>query len=192
MRSLIPAVFLPVALFAGCSDVSDPDEPNEEEVITTVVLTLTQGDETIEVSWADPEDDGSPVIDTLTLAADTEYDVSVQFLNELEDPAEDITLEVEDESDEHQVFYTGSAVDDGLVTVSYDDTDADGLPVGLLTVFDTAAAGSGELVLTLQHLPPVDDAPVKVGGLADDAATNGVDALPGDADAHVVFPLLVE
>ena len=35
----------------------------------------------------------------------------MRFLNELEDPAEDITEEVEDESDQHQVFFTGTAAE---------------------------------------------------------------------------------
>lgn len=185
------ALFSLVAL-AACSDVGDPNEANEEEVITTVELTFTGGDETFTAVWSDIENDGSALVDDIGLLADTTYTVDVRFLNELEDPAEDITEEVEDESDQHQVFFTGTAVDDGLLTATYDDTDANGLPVGLSWTLDTGAAGTGDLVVTLQHLPPVDDAAQKEDGLADQAATNGVSSLPGDADVNVSFAVTVE
>jgi hypothetical protein len=187
---------------AACGDPGhDHDHGNEAEVITTVVLRFlpSGGGSALEFTWADPEDDGSPVIDDITLADADDYDVTVSFLNELEDPAEDITAEVEDESDQHQVFFTGSAVKGpatgtavGLVTHAYADEDVNGLPVGLENTFTTDTTGNGELIVTLRHMPPENDSPVKLDGAAEDVAAGGFASIGGDNDAQVTFNLTVE
>ena len=102
-----------VALLPGCSDVEDHDhDHHDHEVMTTVILTFTaQGSgEVVEARWADPEDDGSPVIDDIALLDSEDYDLTLSILNELEDPAEDLTPEILEEAAEHQVFFVGSAV----------------------------------------------------------------------------------
>ncbi len=195
MNKIHAASLLLVALAASaCTDVEDPHEHNEHEVITTVVLAFTpqSGGDTVEFAWADPEDDGSPVIDDIVLSDAEDYDLAVSFLNELEDPAEDITEEVDEEGDEHQVFFSGTTVDDGVVSYDYGDTDANGCPIGLDGAVSTDAVGSGTLVVTLRHLPPENDTPVKTCTLADDFASSGFDALPGDTDAQVTFNLTVQ
>ena len=178
-------LFMMLALSA-CNDVEDPGEDNVEEVITTVILTFDGPDGMVEGSWADPEDDGSPVVVSPDLSANTEYQVSVEFLNELEDPAEDITEEIADEADEHQVFFTTDA------TVAYNDADGGGLPVGLDVTLTTGDAGTEDLTITLQHLPELDGAAQKTAGLADQADSEGVGSLPGDADVSITIPLNVQ
>ena len=83
----------------SCSD--DPDHAHEEELITTVIYTLSpsEGNDVV-FTYKDLDGDGSgqPEITNGTLAANTTYTGTVQFLNELETPAEDITEEVEEES----------------------------------------------------------------------------------------------
>lgn len=198
LTRLIPFLLLA----AGCGDVDDSDEPPaENEVVTTVVLTFTPdgGGTDLTFSWADPENDGDPVIDDIVLPSGA-YTLAVQFLNELEDPAEDITEEVEDESDEHQVFFTGSGVEgpatatnaSAVVTHAYGDTDANGLPVGLENDISTVQAGSGELTVTLRHLPPEDGNDVKVADLAAEVAGGGFGSIGGDNDADVTFPIEVQ
>ena len=191
---------LTLALLGGC-DVQNPDETNENEVITTVVLTFSpqSGGTALEFRWADPENDGSPVIDDIALSDADDYDLGVSFLNELEDPAEDITEEVAEESDQHQVFFTGTAVDgpasdnEGApVTQAYADTDDAGLPVGLDNTVVSNSTGNGTFIVTLRHLPPQDDVDVKVAGLAEDVAAGGFDAIGGDTDAQVTFDLVVQ
>jgi hypothetical protein len=188
MRFFAPVVLL---LAAACNDTTEPDGENEEEVVTTVELTFSAGGTDIVATWADPEDDGSPVIDDITLADGTSYDVTIRFLNELEDPAEEITTEIEDEDDEHQVFFTGDAVG-SILTHAYEDADAGGLPVGLDNTIDTTGTGTGELTITLRHLPEEDGTAQKVEGLADDAAANGFGDLPGDNDFQGTFNVTVE
>lgn len=193
---------LPLSLLAACADVANPDEVNEEEVITTVALRFTpaSGGAAIEAAWADPENDGSPVIDDIVLSDADDYTLAVSFLNEIEDPAEDITLEVDAESDQHQVFFTGTAVESpatgenasAVISQAYDDTDANGFPIGLTSSVATLVVGGGTLTVTLRHLPPENDTPVKTGTLADDVAAGGIESLPGETDASVDFAIEVQ
>ncbi len=182
--------FVPLALLlavSACDNVEDTDgDENIEEVITTIVLTFDGPEGLVEGSWADPENDGSPVIVSPELTANTEYQVSVEFLNELEDPAEDITEEIEDEADEHQVFFATDA------TVTYNDQDDGGLPIGLDVTLTTGDAGTEDLTVILRHLPELDGAAQKVAGLAEQAEADGISSLPGDSDAMVTIPLTVQ
>ena len=198
--SRIAPMFLVFA--TACGDVENPEGEEENEVITTLVLTFTPvaGGDALEFSWADVENDGNPVIDDIALSDADDYDVTVSFLNELEDPAEDITLEIQDEDDEHQIFFTGTAVQgpatgtnaSAVVEHAYADADADGLPVGLDNTFTTLGTGSGELSVTLRHLPPENGEAVKVSGLADTVASDGFGAIGGDNDVQVTFALDVQ
>jgi hypothetical protein len=192
-----------IALFAvACSDVNNPEEVNENEVITTVSLTFTPaaGGDSLTFAWADPENDGSPVIDDVVLSDADDYTLDVSFLNELADPTEDITEEVDAESDQHQVFFTGTAVDgpatgenpDAVITHAYADEDANGLPVGLANDISTLGVGTGMMTVTLRHLPPENDTAVKVEGLAEDVAADGIENLPGETDASVDFAVEVQ
>lgn len=195
-------LILPLSLLVACADVTNPDEVNEEEVITTVVLTFTpaSGGAAIEAAWADPENDGSPVIDDILLSDADDYTLAVSFLNEIEDPAENITEEVDAESDQHQVFFTGTAVESpatgenasAVISQAYDDSDANGFPIGLSSSVTTLGVGDGTLTVTLRHLPPENDTPVKTGTLADEVAAGGIESLPGETDASVDFTLTVE
>ena len=110
--SLFLLCLLPFALLIGCGDdvgntesdgSTDGIEVNPNEVMTTVKLTFTptSGGESFVATWADPENDGSPVIDDLTLTNGETYTVSVEFLNELVDPTVNVTPEIQDEMDEH-------------------------------------------------------------------------------------------
>lgn len=188
-------------LTAACNDATDPDVPdNENEVITTVRLTLTPPDgPAATFTWADPENDGTPVIDAITLTSGTAYDLSVAFLNELETPTEDLTEEVADEADQHQVFFTGAGIAgpasthaDPVATHAYDDTDDLGYPVGLTNTLTTQRAGTAALTVTLRHLPPEGGTPVKTADLAETVAASGFGAIPGDVDAAVSFDLTVQ
>ena len=182
----------------GCADVEKPHDDHhhhEHEVMTTVELLFTDAAGTESIStWADPENDGDPQIDDISLSAG-EYSLGIRFLTEMEEEPEDVTIEINDEAEEHQVFFTGSAVfaDDanGILDISYGDADENDLPVGLLNDL-TASAGTGELTVTLRHMPPESGTPVKVAGLEDEVYENGFDNIPGANDISVTFPVTVE
>jgi hypothetical protein len=200
---LFPLVLL---FTSACGDVEgddhDHDHDHENEVITTVELTFTpqSGGSATVFSWADLENDGSPVIDDIALTDGEAYDVTVSFLNELEDPVEDMTTEIGDEAEEHQLFFTGTGVQgpanptnaNAVVEHTYADTDSGGLPIGLDNTFTTLGTGSGELIVTLRHLPEENGSAVKVDGLAEDVDTSGFASIGGDNDVQVTFNIDVQ
>lgn len=201
MRISYPLASLALSLLAACGDDGHDHDHNENEVITTVVLELAPsgGGAPVIATFDDPDGDGGapPTIDDLALVAGTTYTTTVRFQNRLEDPAEEITDEVRDESDQHQVFFTGTAVDGPAsshpgapLTHSYADTDANGLPIGLTSTL-VAAAGTGELTVTLRHLPPLNGTATKTAEIAADVAAGGFAAVPGSTDAQVTFSVSV-
>ena len=184
---------------AACDDDGGPT--NADEVITTVQLAFTPmgGGTPVTAKFEDLDLDGGnpPVIDPVNLPAGT-YALAVSFLNALETPPEDITLEVEDEGDAHQVFFTGTAVDgpaannpNAPLAHGYGDADVNGLPIGLRNTI-VAVAGTGTLTVTLRHMPPINGNPVKTGALADTVKAMSLAALPGDSDANVNFTVSVQ
>jgi hypothetical protein len=153
----------------SCSDDDDPVAVDEEEVITTMNVTLTGSASTITLQSQDLDGDGpnAPVIDISgNLSANATYTGTIELLNETESPAEDITEEVAEEDEEHQFFFTTSGA---LTSVVYNDEDADGNPVGLAFTLTTGDAGSGTLQITLRHEPtkPNDGTLAEAGGETD-------------------------
>jgi hypothetical protein len=122
-----------LSLFAvaliSCSDDDTSAPINEEEVITTVRTTLVGGGQTITLLSRDLDGDGpNPPVVTVSgnLTAGTTYTGSVAFLNETVNPADDITIEVEEEGVDHQIFYQAPV---SIGTFTYTDTDANGKPI---------------------------------------------------------------
>jgi hypothetical protein len=188
-------------VLAACADVEHPTEPPAgEEVITTVRLTFTPASGApLAFAWDDPEADGDPLVDPIVLPSGAAFRLAVGFVDRLAEPDADVTDEVRAESDQHQVFLTGSAVDgpagtgtDAVLAWDYADRDRNGLPVGLDDDVTTAAPGVGTLIVTLRHLPPESGTPVKTGDLAAAVAAEGFAAIGGGTDAQVTFDLTVE
>ncbi len=178
--------WLVLVFLVGCTD--DIATINSGEVITTVVLDFGNG---VIATANDPDGDGGepPAIDPITLAPGT-YALAIQFQNRLEDPPEEITEEVLDEGEDHQVFFTGTATT-GPLAITYADAYRNGLPIGLATSV-AATAGTGMLTVTLRHMPPVNDTAVKTPVLADQVKTSGTASLPGGSDAVVTFGVTVQ
>jgi len=144
-------------LFIACSgDDNAPVPVNEEEIITTLTVTLAPngGGDAITLQTRDLDGDGpnAPVVEVSgNLAAGATYSGSIVLLNETETPAENITEEVEEEDDEHQLFYTiGGGLD---VTTEYANFDGNGNPLGTEFTLTAGAASSGTLTFTLRHEP---------------------------------------
>ena len=142
----------------ACSNDDDnntPEEVNEEEVITTLTLVLTDGDGNIvTLISSDPDGDGpqAPTLDqTGQFTADTEYLAVISFTNINVNPVENVTEEVLEEADEHQVFYIPSGSLN--LTAAYNDEDDNGNPLGILTTMNTGAASNGTLNVVLRHEP---------------------------------------
>ncbi len=163
-------------LFTACSDDdNDPVPVNEEEIITTLTVTLSPdgGGTAVTLQTQDLDGDGpdAPVVTVSgDLTAGTTYNGSIVLLNETESPAENITEEVEEENDEHQFFYTtGGGLD---VTTEYENFDGDGNPLGTEFTLTAGAASSGTLTFTLRHEPTKPNTGLAdAGGETDIAAT---------------------
>ncbi len=177
-KQLLKIAFLGLVIsFTSCIDDDAPILINEEELITTVEYTLTNNADpsnTVVYKRVDPDGDGGsqpPVNTTVgTLRANATYSGSVRFLNETESPAEDITVEVMEESLEHEVFYTAPVAG---VQIARLDLDIAGNPLGLRTTFTTGAAATGNLTIVLRHEPtkPNNGTITDAGGETDAQAT---------------------
>jgi hypothetical protein len=155
--SLLSSAFLvaTMLLITACDD--DPKPVNEEEVITTLTLTLTPdgGGNNVTLRFYDEDGDGSIQPQTTVsgpLAANTTYAGVITLLNETETPAGDITEEVRDEADDHLFCFTASNAN---LTVNATDKDSNNLPVGIETSWVTGAAGAGTVKVVLRHQPGV-------------------------------------
>jgi hypothetical protein len=211
-----PPFFLPsvlgVGLLVACEDVEEAGkEPGHSHgLVTRLGLRFIAEDtgEEVFAEWADPELDGDARIDDIVLhdagtAADhapRRYRLELEAWNDLEDPAEDVGAQILDLAEEHWLFFTGGAVEgpstganpDALFSLATLDTDADGLPLGMVNEVETLARGSGELEVVLRHLVPENGESTKVEGLDTLLAEEGLGALPGANDVQVVFSVTVE
>lgn len=188
MKSIKSIKTYMIALAAGiiafsCSSDDDntpPEVINEEEVITTVRVQLNNaaGNVTLQSVDSDGEDGPNPPVITIVgdIMANTTYNGTVMFLNETEDPAENITEEVEEEDDEHQVFFTPAA---GLnVTTEYGNFDGNGNPLGTVFTLTTGDASNGNFTVTLRHEPT--------------KPNNGLADAGGETDIEVTFDVTVQ
>jgi hypothetical protein len=213
MSSHPPRALACLLTFCGiaCSDVEENQavKGHSHGLVTRLGLTFTPGDggEPVYVEWADPELDGDPRIDALVLEdgstdpphSPRAFDVQLDVWNDLEDPPQEVTPEIEGLGTEHWFFFTGSGIwstatgdnPDAVLAWDYADEDDDGLPIGLNNQVETLALGTGELVVTLRHLVPEDGQPTKVAGLDTLVAEDGFSAIPGGNDVQVVFPVEV-
>mgnify|MGYP001263095091 CR=1 FL=1 len=185
MRKLnfLATVLFTTLLFVSCSkdDDSTPEPVNEEEVITTLTATLVPAGQGTSITLKSQDLDGdgpnAPVITVSgNLSAGVIYNGTIELLNEMESPAEDITEEIEEEDLDHQFFYTiGGGLD---VTTSYENNDSEGNPLGTEFTLVAGAASSGALTFTLRHEPT--------------KPNTGLDDAGGETDISVTFNLTVE
>lgn len=174
--------FMAIITFTACNN--DEDEVvNEEELITTVTTTLTGGGSVITLKSKDLDGDG-PNVPVITVSGDlkanTTYTGATTFLNESITPVGDITIEVKQEGDEHQLFYQTPTT---IGAFTYSDADANGKPIGLTFSLKTGTtASTGNLSVTLRHEPNKSAANVATGDI-----TNA----GGATDVFVTFPVKV-
>ncbi|MDX5347885.1 MAG: hypothetical protein LPJ89_11185 [Hymenobacteraceae bacterium] len=162
MKSVFKPFYIVAALVAvfltSCGDEDDTPPPaNEEELITSVTLRLVNtadANDVVTASFRDPDGDGgnAPIqFDSLIMKPNTTYAMTVALLDESKNPVVDISEEVKEEGDEHELFFVPSS---GLnVTITKTDRDANNLPIGLTGTVATGAASSGTLRVVLKHQP---------------------------------------
>ena len=180
MKNISFYALLSIAMIGCSDDDSAPEVINDEELITTVILTLTpdSGDQVV-LTTVDLDGDGpdEPVTTVVgNFSENTIYDGTVAFLDESGEEVEDITQEVIEEADEHQVFYT---ISEGLnIQTTYEDQDTQGNHLGVQITLSTGAASEGSLTVTLRHEP------VK--------PNDGLESAGGETDITTSFDVTIE
>jgi len=157
---------LALGLFMTACKKDEPDPVQDNELITTLRLTFSEGSNKLVYNIKDLDGDGgkAPVADVIKLAPNKTYTVTTEFLDETKNPIENITTEVEKESAEHLVVFEQSPAT--IMTVTRTDKDSRGFEIGLRATVRTVAAANGSLKVTLRHQPEVGGKPVKNGTAA--------------------------
>jgi len=156
---LLPLLILSL-IFTGCSDDDDHDDHshpvNEEEVITTIEVTLSDGTNSYVLIWEDLDGDGPdlPIITGATIPSNS-YDAEIQLYNKTLDPTDDeyvVTTEILEEDVDHQFFFNAS---NGLNVFDfvYADADVDGNPIGQQFIIEDVSGSGGDLNIVLLHEP---------------------------------------
>ncbi len=180
----LPLILILIVSFVSCSKSTDttPAVVNEEELITTMTVTLVPSDSanpTITLQTKDLDGDGpNPPVVTVSgnLKTGVTYSGTIVLLNESVSPAEDITTEVKEEDKEHQFFYT---IAGGLnATTEYTSFDADKNNLGVTFKLNPVSASKGTLTFTLRHEPKKPNT-----GLADAG---------GETDIEATFNITIE
>lgn len=178
-------IFLIISIlsYTSCSK-NDPAAPaviNEEELITTMTITLSDpvNSTTVTLQTKDLDADGpNPPVITVSgkLKAGVTYNGSIVLLNETVSPAENVTEEVEKEDVEHQFFYT---IGSGLkVTTEYSNFDTNKNNLGTKFKLNAVSASSGKLTFTLRHQPT--------------KPNTGLSDAGGETDIESTFDITVE
>jgi hypothetical protein len=154
-------IIVTMAMVNGCKkdDPASPDPGNPQELITTVILSLTDSVSSSVVTAQYRDLDGAggnpPTIDSLHLSPDRVYIGTIGVLDETKTPPDTVTTEIEEEANHHQFFYD---FHDGLetrvtITRTDFDTNVPPLPVGLQFRVATTAgvAAVGHLHIVLSH-----------------------------------------
>ena len=169
-RLFVGQFLLATVLLVSCGD--DPEPANEEELITTLIVTLTPeggGASVVTLKFYDEDGDGpTPPVFTYEpnitaanpaalLQSNTVYSARIELVNETENPVENITEEIEEEADEHLFCFT---TDPDKLIITYADTEADyfaggsSKQVGLATTWTVGSTtGIGTVTVLLRHQP---------------------------------------
>ncbi|MCC6412648.1 MAG: hypothetical protein IT270_13375 [Saprospiraceae bacterium] len=161
--------------FTACNN--DDDDGTAQENITTIQVHLTGAGIDQEFEWNDLDGIGgnNPVIDTIVVPANTGDIFShIHVYDRSKTPEVDITDEIEAESLEHLITY---AVAGANVNIAYDDTDSNGKPLGIKSIWTSTGASNGTLRIILYHEPSNKD------NLSDPG---------GEVDFDVTFPVRIQ
>jgi len=154
ITKIVLAVFIAGAVFTSCKK-DKPEEPNDNEVITTMTLTFVpvDGGATVSYSFDDPDGPGgvAPTQQEIVLAPTKSYNVTLQLLDKTKTPVADVTVEVQSESEAHRFYYEPTAGSN--ITVAGLNNDGIGVPLGITSTWATGAVATGKIKVTLRHYP---------------------------------------
>lgn len=148
---IIYAVFM--MLMVGCSkDVSNPNDENEHEAINKIELVFAEtGGANTSFIMEDPDGDGGNPpsrIDTIKLNSNKQYNLTVKVYNIASGVIKEVSSTILAQATSHEFYFIPSGVS---VTVQKTDKDKSGYPIGFLSSWQTAGAGTGSILFKLMH-----------------------------------------
>lgn len=170
MKKLNKILFLLIiGLVVACKkDDVTPEEPqltNEEELITTLKITLVDQDSihpTVVAIFKDVDGPGGnapSIFDTIRLAPNTTYLGTIEILNESSSPVINLTTEVLAEATDHLFCFSPSNLNLAIVR-----TDSDGTyEIGIQSKWTTGNNSSGNNIIRLKHQPGVKNGSCDLG-----------------------------
>ena len=169
-------LYISILLFIISCDKGEPVAVNEHEVFTRVVLEVKKDGEqsykkyTFEVEGHDDhghddhgdddhgdddhgDDDHGDEHMEIELDTNSTYHVAIFFYNDSDpDNIEDLTLEIIEEADVHQIFYEMTEISGFSIAAASDDIkDSNGNPLFLKTNWTTTSETSGDVIAYLIH-----------------------------------------
>jgi hypothetical protein len=194
LRKLPIYLFAALAMgFASCES-NDPEEENDGEVITDVILKFQEVDASnnpvgasFSFKASDPqgiEVGSTPTIETITLTKGKKYIMNIEVKNSIEN--EDITKEILEEADEHQFFFLGTGFTSNILSIAY--ADANSKLIGLrtlLTVSSSPGTNNTQMRVVLRH-----DLDKNFPGATNPNFANFVQA-GGETDLDITFPVVI-
>lgn len=205
---LKPTLFFSTIVFSlflsGCSK-EDPKKEDTPELITKATLNFTasDGSGSVTVSATDPDGEGVKPIAVdggINLSRNKTYVMTIELINGLAkptDPAYNISEEVEEEGDEHQIYFAwtnnifsnpsgNGNVDNPNDPMNYvggsNSVDINNRPLGLTTTWTAANPPGGTLAGTfrimLKHQPGLKSA--------------SSDSNTGETDLDLSFDIIVQ
>ncbi len=197
----------------SCSNDDEvPHEENDLEIITDIKLIFTNeldANDVVEARAEDPDGEGVEeleVLDAINLDANKTYILTFDIENHLAEEEEeeeheeeehghshgfDITEEIEEEAEEHQIFFSftndafsnplgNGNIDNASDAINYNDFDENQNPLGLSTTWTTESSqvSGGTFTVRLQHQP--------------DIKTSSSGANDGDTDFELEFVLNIQ
>jgi hypothetical protein len=151
------------------------DEEDEQENLNTVTLKLTEGVNSLTFKWTDTDGTGgnAPKIDTIKIAPNKTYNLSVEVSDASVTTAKDYTEEIKAESNEHLFVHIAT----GNISFENLSKDANGKPFGQTVSLKSGAAGNGTLQIILKHE-------------ADKSAADP--SKTGETDIDVILPVVIK
>ena len=185
MKKFVLSLAVLPFLIVSCSD-DDTVLEIPEETITDVEVFLES--ESINATLAFQDEDAiglggsGEFLSDGVLLANTTYMGSFAITNGLDDD-EDVTEEILELDNEHQFFFEAS---EGLNidSVTYEDIDDNGYPVGLQFELTTGEVSTGIFRITLRHEPNKSAEGVSDGDITNEDA--------GSTDFALEFPIVIE
>lgn len=176
----------------ACDNPGDSNTPEDNELITHVVVTLydsTNMEDSVMLTFSDfdgPAGSDAPVIKGDTLLVDKTYIGKIQLYRVIRtagDSLHPLNTEIREAGTTHQFFYTPNAAIRNYVSVASTDKDANNLPLGLTFVIHTSQTISGDPVSGLLN--------VVLSHFESPSQKNGTDR-SDESDVDIDFPITIQ